>query len=172
MSSENEPRYTRDENLPVLLIGLLLIVGILVTACAISVLWFNRQKASQPTPQQEIPAIVIPTAVMPPAALPTAMQVSYFSIRLPVVLSGSISGPEQIWKVTNIISLGYELSGQRYDLATFTRIDGQDTVQGYCINRGWNVPEKGTEYLLTAGGIFVPLYEPDADPYQRFSMIQ
>jgi len=105
---------------------------------------------------------------MPPAVMPTAMQVSYFSIRLPIVLSGS----EQIWKVTNITSLGYELGDQRYDLATFTRIDSQDTVQGYCINRGWNVPEKGTEYLLTAGGIFVPLYEPEADPYQRFSMIQ
>jgi len=168
MLSENEPGSDRDENWPVLLVGLLLIVGILVTACAISVLLLNRQKASQPTPQQEIPVMLIPTAAMPPAGMPTAMQVSYFLIRLPIVLSGS----EQIWKVTNITSLAYELDGQRYDLATFTRIDGQDTVQGYCINRGWNVPEKGTEYLLTSGNIFVPLYEPEADPYQRFSMIQ
>lgn len=168
MLSENESGSDRDENWPVLLVGLLLIVGILVTACAISVLLLNRQKASQPTPQQEIPVMLIPTAAMPPAGMPTAMQVSYFLIRLPIVLFGS----EQIWKVTNITSLGYELDGQRYDLATFTRIDGQGTVQGYCINRGWNVPEKGTEYLLTSGNIFVPLYEPDADPYQRFSMIQ
>jgi len=168
MLSENESGSDRDKNWPVLLVGLLLIVGILVTACAISVLLLNRQKVSQSTPQQEIPVMSIPTAAMPPAGMPTAMQVSNFLIRLPIVLSGS----EQIWKVTNITSLGYELDGQRYDLATFTRIDGQDTVQGYCINRGWNVPEKGTEYLLTSGNIFVPLYEPDADPYQRFSMIQ
>lgn len=172
MSSENESGSDRDENWPVLLVGLLLVVGILVTACAISVLLLNRQKESQSTPQQEIPVMSIPTAVMPPAVLPTAMPVGYVSIRLPIVLSGSVSGTEQIWKVTNINSLGYELDGQRYDMATFTRIDGQATVQGYCINRGWNVPEKGTEYLLTSGNIFVPLYEPDTDPYQRFSMIQ
>ena len=30
----------------------------------------------------------------------------------------------------------------------------------------------GTEYLLTEGDIFVPLYEPDAHPFQRFLMIQ
>jgi hypothetical protein len=64
------------------------------------------------------------------------------------------------------------LDGQHYDLATFTRLDDQNTQKGYCMNRGWDIPAIGAEYLLTAEGIFVPLYEPDANPIQRFLMIQ
>lgn len=59
-------------------------------------------------------------------------------------------------------------AGQRYDLATFTHIDGWDTAKGYCINRGWAVPEIGSKYLLTADSIFVPLQEPETHPHQFF----
>jgi hypothetical protein len=89
-----------------------------------------------------------------------------------MILSGSISVSvsvsEQIWKVTKIKILGYELDGQRYDVAIFKRVDSQDTVKAYCMNRGWDTPDIGTEYLLKAGGIFVPLYKSDAHPIQRF----
>jgi hypothetical protein len=161
MLSENEPNSARNENGPILILGVIFIAVILMTICALSVLLLNQQKEPRPTPQQDIPVIFIPTA-MP----------IHFIINLPVTLSGQLSVSEQIWKVTKIKSLGYELGGQRYDLATFTRIDGQETEQGYCINRGWDIPDIGTEYLLTAGGIFVPLYEPDTHPIQRFSKIQ
>jgi hypothetical protein len=169
MLSENEPRSARYENWPSLLIGLLLILGILLTVCALSVLLLNRQKQPHSAPQPEIPVMLIPTA-----AMPKAMPVNYYSIRLPIVLSGSGSSPVsvQIWKVTKIHTQGYELGGQRYDLATFTRIDGQDTVKGYCINPGWDIPDIGTEYLLTAGGTFVPLQEREAHPFQSFFKIQ
>jgi hypothetical protein len=169
MLSENEPRSARYENWPSLLIGLLLILGILLTVCALSVLLLNRQKQPQSAPQPEIPVMLIPTA-----AMPKAMPVNYYSIRLPVILSGSgsTSVSEQIWIVTKIHTQGYELGGQQYDLATFTRLDGQDTVKGYCINPGWDIPDIGTEYLLTVGGTFVPLQEREAHPFQSFLKIQ
>jgi len=161
MLSENEPESARNEDGPILILVVIFIAVIFITACALGVLLPNQQKEPLPTPQQDIPVIFIPTT-MP----------IHFLVSLPVTLSGSISVSEQIWKVTKIKSLGYQLGGQRYDLATFTRIDGQETVQGYCINRGWAIPDIGTEYLLTAGGIFVPLQEPDDHPFQRFSKIQ
>ena len=54
------------------------------------------------------------------------------------MLGGTISYtvPEQIWIVTSINNLGYELNGQRYDLATFQHIDSQETAEAYCIDRG------------------------------------
>jgi len=123
---------------------------------------------SRQTPTQVVPLAEIPTDI--PTDIPTAMPVNNFPIYLPVILSGSVS--EQIWKVTNINNLGYELDGQRYDLATFQRIDSQNTAEAYCIDRGWDIPEIGAEYLLNAEGIFVPLHEPNADPIQRFLKIQ
>jgi hypothetical protein len=100
------------------------------------------------------------------------MPVNNFPIYLPVILVGSVSVSEQIWKVTNINNLGYELDGQRYDLATFQHIDSQDTAEAYCIDRGLDTPEIGTQYRLNAEGIFVPLDESNADPIQRFLKIQ
>jgi hypothetical protein len=161
MISENEPESARIENGSILILGVIFIAVMLMTICALSVLLLNQQKEPRLTPQPDIPVIFIPT-VMP----------IHFLISLPVTLSGSVSVPEPIWKVTKINNLGYHLGGQRYDLATFTRIDGQETVQGYCINRGWDIPDIGTEYLLNAQGIFVPLYEPDTHSIQRFSKIQ
>ena len=95
-------------------------------------------------------------------------------MQLPIILGGfgSVSGSEQIWKVTKIRTQGYELNGQFYDLATFLRIDGLDTAKGYCLNPGWIIPEIGTEYILTAEGIFVPLHESVAQSLQRFSRIR
>ena len=94
-------------------------------------------------------------------------------------LPGSVAAPdlsesvsEQIWEVTNVIHLGYELDGQYYDLATFTRADGKDTITAYCINPGWDVPEIGTEYWLNAEGLLVPLNESAAHPLQRFLEIR
>jgi hypothetical protein len=134
-----------------------------------SFMLYNQLREPRPTPQPNIPVKIIPTAVM---------QANHFSIHLPVILLSKpepmpvpVSVPEPIWKVTKIINLGYELGGQRYDLAAFTRIDDQATGQGYCINPGWAIPELGTEYLLNAEGIFVPVYEPDAYPLQRFLKI-
>ena len=172
MLSENEPKSDRTENEPALILSVIFIAIILVTICALSVLWLNQLKEPRPTPQQDIKVILIPTAAMPTASLPTAIPAKYFPIRLPIILSRSGTVSEQIWKVTKIKILGYELGGQHYDLATFTRLDGQDTVQGYCINPGWDIPDIGTEYLFTAGGTFVPLQEPKADPFQRFLKIQ
>jgi hypothetical protein len=169
MLSENELNSGRIENRPLLTLGVIFSLVILVTICAWSMIWFNRQKEPSPTPQQYIPVILIPTQF--PA---TAMPADNFPIYLPNIPSdtGSVSGSEQIWKVTKIKNLGYKLGSQRYDLATFTRNDGQDTVKGYCINRGWPVPAVGTEYMLTADGTFVPLQESKAHPLQRFLLIQ
>ncbi len=160
--SESEPVSARFENRSILILSVIFIALLLMAICAVSVMVLNQLKGTRPTPQQAIPA----------AALPIVMPPTHFLISLPVILSESDSLSEQIWKVTKIKLLGYELDGQHYDLATFTRIDGQDTVKGYCMNRGWDTPAVGTEYLLNAEGIFVPLVEPDADPLQRFLKIQ
>jgi len=166
MLSKNKPKSARIENGPVLILGLIFIAVILVSICALSVMLLNKLREIRPTPQRDLPVILIPSAV-----LPTAMSSNHFSIHLPFILSGSVSVSEQIWKVTKIKSLGYQLGSQRYDLATFTRIDGQNTVKAYCINRGWDIPDIGSEYTLSPGGIFVPLQEPDDHPFQRFLKI-
>jgi len=169
MLSENEPESTRIENGLILSLGVLFIAVSLVSICALSVMLLNQQRQPGPTPQQVNPVIFIPTA-----APSTALPASYYSIRFPNVLSGAGAAPvsEQIWTVTKIKYLGHELDGQRYDLATFMRVDSQDTVKAYCMNPGWDTPDIGAEYLLNAGGIFVPLQELDTDPLQRFLMIQ
>jgi hypothetical protein len=160
---ENEQKSVIIENRPVYLLDVIFIVFLLVAICALSVMLLNQLKEPRPTAQPDISAILIP-----PAGIPA----NHFSIHLPIILSGSVSISEQIWKVTKINSLGYELDGQHYDLATFTRIAGQDTEKGYCMNRGWDIPDIGTEFLLNMEGIFVPLHDPDAHPLQRFLKIQ
>ena len=166
MYNEYAPNSDRIENRSVFTLGVILMAVILVMMCCVlSFMLYNQLKEPSPTPQPDIPVKVIPTAVMP---------ATQFLVNLPVILSGFeiASVPEQIWKVTKIINQGYEVSGQRYDLAEFTRIDGQATAQGYCINPGWAIPELGTEYLLNAEDIFVPLYPSDTHPIQRFSYIR
>ncbi len=164
MWSENEPKFARNENRPILILGGIFVAVILVTICALSAMSLNLQKVPRGTPTQEILMVDIAAA----------MPANDYSVRLPVILTGyvSVSVPasvsEQIWKVTKIRSLGYEMDGRRYDLAIFKRVDSEETVKAYCINRGWDVPDIGTEYVLTAEGIFVPLYERDAGPIQRF----
>lgn len=166
MLSENEAQSVRMRKGAVLILGVAVIVVILVSLCVWSVSLLTQKTVSRSAPLPSEPAIF----------LSTAMPANLFEVHLPL-LSRSVSvtspdlprsAPEQIWEVTNVTNLGYEMDGQYYDLATFTRTDGQDTVIAYCINRGWNVPEIGTEYLLNAEGIFVPLYESDVDPIQRF----
>ena len=166
MLDENEPRSVRFENGPGLIFSVIFIVVLLAAICALSVMVLYELRVPRPTAQQDLPVLI------PSAALPDAMQANHFSISLPVILSGSVSVSGQIWKVTKIDSLGYKTGGQRSDLATFTRIDGQDIAQGYCINRGWDVPDIGTEYLINAEGIFVPLTQSDAHPIQQFLRIQ
>jgi len=165
MIRENELESVRNENRRVLILSGLFVAVLLVAICALSVMLLNQLKASYPTNQQDVTSILIPAA-LPLAAMPA----DRFSISLPIILSGSVS--EQIWKVTKIKLLGYELDGQHYDLATFTRIDGQDIAQGYCINRGWDVPDIGTEYLINAEGVFIPINQSDAHPIQGFLKIQ
>ncbi|RPI48599.1 MAG: hypothetical protein EHM56_13475 [Chloroflexi bacterium] len=163
MLIEIKPERARKENRTDLILLALFIAIILLTFCVLSVILLSPQKEPRPTPKQAIPVILVPTA-----SLPTAMPANYFSVRLPIILSESVSSIEQIWKVTKIKTLGYELDGLHYDAAIFTRVDSHDTVKAYCMNRGWDTPDIGTEYLLNAGGIFVPLHEPDAHPIQRF----
>lgn len=165
MSSEKVPKSARIEKGPVLIPLVIFVAILLMAICVVSVMLLSEMKEPRPTPQQDIPVLLLPTET-----LPTAMPANHYSISFPMIRSGSAS--EQIWKVTKIDNLGYELSGQRYDLATFTRIDSQDTAQGYCINPGWDIPDIGTEYVLTAGSTFVPLQESEADPFQRFLKIQ
>ena len=163
MFSEYEPKYARIEYAPVVILVVIFAAIIFMTICALSIMLLNQQRVFHPTLEQD-------NLMMAP--LPVTTAANQFSIHLPIILSESVSVPSQIWKVTKVIKDGYELDGQRNDLATFTHIDGQDTLQGYCINRGWDIPDIGTEYLLDAGGIFVPLYEQDAHPLQRFLTIQ
>jgi hypothetical protein len=171
MIIEHEPRFVRYENRPALLLSVLFIVVLLVAICALSVMVLNQLKDPRAIAQPDNSILVIPAAL--PAALPPAViPANQFSISMPVILSGSVSLPGEIWKVTKIKSLGYELDSQRYDLATFTRIDGQETVKGYCMNRGWDTPDIGAEYFLNGEGIFVPVIEQAVHPVQRFLRIQ
>jgi hypothetical protein len=162
MFGDNEWNYGINDHKLVPILGLLFITVILVTMCILSAILITQQKEPLPTPQPAIPAVLPLTG--PPA--------NVYSTYLPLALSAPVSEPTYNWKVTKIDNLGYELQGQRYDLAAFTRSDGQVTLQGYCINRGWDVPPLGTEYSLNADNIFVPLQEPEGNPLQRFARIQ
>jgi len=168
MITENEPERAEEEISPAVTLAVIFIVLFLLTICAFGVKLLSQLMVSRQTTPQVVPVVDIPTNI--PTDIPTAIPVNNFPIYLPIILSGSVS--EQIWKVTNINRLGYELDGQRYDLATFQHIDSQDTAEAYCINRGWDIPEIGAEYWLNAEGIFVPLHESSADPIQRFLKIQ
>ncbi len=158
----------RNENREVLIFGAIFIAIVLMTICVLSIVLLGPQKKSQEAPAPKMLMI----------ERPPAMQASRYLIRLPMVVSSSRSVvsqavvQSQIWKVSKIKILGYELDGQRYDQAVFKRLDSQDTIKAYCINRGWDTPDIGTEYLLNTDGIFVPLQESDADPLQRFLRIQ
>ena len=153
--------------------GVIIIVVILISICLVSAMLANELMKSRLRTQQVMPVLVMPTASLPPA-----MPAIHLSAHLPIILSGSVPvavpvpEPEQIWIVTKIKSMGYELDGQSNDLATFTRIDGQETAMAYCINRGWAIPDIGAEYSLNSDGIFSPLHEADANPLQRFLRIQ
>ena len=168
MSNKYLSEWARNKNRAFSIFGLLFIAIVLLTICIMSNLLPGFRMELSETPTREMTILDIPTAI--PA--------SHFSISLPVILSpsGSVIAEtvvqSQIWEVIKIRSLGYELDGQRYDLATFQRIDSQNTAEAYCIDRGWDIPEIGAEYLLNAEGIFVPLHEPNADPIQRFLKIQ
>jgi len=172
MLRENELESVRIVNRPFFVLSVIFIVLLLVSICAVSIMVLNQLKAPRPSTQQDTQVILSPGGSLSMASLPAAMPANQYTIRLPVILSGSVSVSEQTWKVTKIKLLGYELDGQHYDLATFTRIDGQDTVKAYCINRGWDTPDIGAVYFLNAEGIFVPLHEIDSHPIQRFLEIQ
>ncbi len=177
MSTEDESRSSYIRSEPVFILGVIFLVFLLITMCVLGFLLVNRMRQPKPVAQLEVPIILLPTA-----PLPTAAPVNYFFIRLPVILTEprpqpapepvSVTVSEQIWKVTKIENFGYALNGQYYDLATFTRLDGLITVQGYCINPEWDVPAVGVEYSLSPDGIFIPLHDPVGDPLQRFSKIQ
>lgn len=165
MFNENEPISARIDNSRDFILGVtLLAVIIVLMCCVLTYLLYNQLNQPRSTPQPEMPALVLPTAAAP----------SGFPLHFPVILSGPEPVPvsEPNWKVTKISYQGYELGGQRYDLAIFTRIDGQETAQGYCIDPGLDVPDMGIEYLLNAEGIFVPLVQPVDHPLQRFEKLR
>ncbi|MBN2149199.1 MAG: hypothetical protein JW726_17565 [Anaerolineales bacterium] len=166
MFDEYEQKSARTERDPVFSLGVILVAVILVMMCCVlSFTLYYQLKEPSPTPLPDISVKIIPTLAIP---------ANYFSIYFPVTLSGAgpVPVPVQNWKVTNISVLGYKLGGQRYDLVTFTHLDGQATAQGYCINPGWAIPELGVEYLLNAEGIFVPLHQSNTHPIQRFLKIR
>jgi hypothetical protein len=169
MINEYEPEERAgEENRPAFTLAVIFIVLILLTICILGIKLLSRLVVPGQTPTQVVPVVVIPTNI------PTAMPVNYFSNYFPIVLNESVSvsasASEQIWKVTNINNLGYELDGQRYDLATFMRVDNQETAEAYCIDRGLDIPNIGAEYWLNAEGIFIPL--DNSHPIQRFLKIQ
>jgi len=168
MITENEPERDEIENSPAFTLAVIFIVLFLLTICTLGVKLLSLLMVSRQTTTQVVPLVDIPTDI--PTDVPTAMPVNNFPIYFPVILVESVSVSEQIWKVTNINNLGYELDGQRYDLATFQRIDSQDTAEAYCINRGWDTPAIGAEYWLNVEGIFTPL--DNSHPIQRFLRIQ
>ena len=168
MIIENEPEQAEKENSPAFTLAVIFIVLFLLTICTLGVKLLSRLMVPRQTPTQVVPVVIMPTNI------PTAMPVNYFSNYFPIVqdesISVSASLSEQIWIVTNINNLGYELDGQRYDLAIFMRVDSQDTAEAYCIDRGLDAPYIGTQYRFNAEGIFIPL--DNSHPIQRFLKIQ
>jgi hypothetical protein len=168
MITEDKPEQAEKEISPAITCAVIFIVLGLLTVCIASVKLVSWLMASDQTPTQVVPLVDLPTDI------PTAVPVHYFSTYFPIILVENVpvtvSVSEQIWKVTKINNLGYELNGQRYDLATFQRIDSQDTAQAYCIDRGLDAPEIGAQYRLSAEGIFIPL--DNSHPIQRFLKIQ
>ncbi len=174
MYSENEPKSGRFVNRQFITLGVIIVAIIIMAICAFVILSLRRLTAPSPTPTPEIVMVNIPAAV--PA--------NNYTVRLPAVLSGyvPVSGPasvplsavvtEPVWIVMRINRLAYELDGRRYDLATFRRVDSEETVKAYCLNRGWERPDIGTEYLLNANGVFIPLNDSDVDPIQRFQLLE
>ena len=162
------PELAKKDNRSALILVAIFLAIILLTTCVLVGLLINRGAKSRQSPTQAFPVIFIPTTT----PLPTK-PVNQASIHLPVILSVSATAVSaNIWKVTKIESLGYKSGGQRSDLATFKRIDSQDSAQGYCINQGWPTPKIGAEYSLNPQSIFVPLQESKAHPVQRFQKIQ
>jgi hypothetical protein len=159
---ETEPIPPKKQDRSVLIVWGIIILLLLLSVCAGSYILFARLRtpAATPTP-------AFPTSYLPATNLATPTPIMKKLVRLPVVLSGQVP----VWQVTKVKSLGYKIGNQRYDLATFTRLDNGSTAQGYCINRGWDVPKVGAPYLLTSQNIFVPLQERKPNTMQRFQKI-
>lgn len=159
---ETEPIPDKKQDRSVLIVWGVILGLLLLTVCAGSFFWFTRLRAPAPTADPTFPAAYLPTV-----NLTTPTPITKKLIRLPVVLSGQVP----VWQVTKVKSLGYKIGSQRYDLATFMRQNNGATAQGYCLNRGWDVPKVGTQYLLNAENIFVPLQERKPNTMQRFQKI-
>ena len=171
MITKEELEQVRKEHEPVFFLAVIFIVLFLLTICSLGVRFLIQLTETSPTPTPVLPLIV------PPTNIPAPMPVKSYSTHLPIILSSSVvlsssMVNQVIWIVTKVKNLGYELNGQRYDLATFKRINSQDTAKAYCINRGWDTPDVGAEYILSAEGIFIPLSESEANPLQRFLKIK
>lgn len=149
-----------------------IIIGVfLLTICAWGTRMLLRLTATSQAPSEELPAVnVNPPAVNLPTLAPSVIipTSAPTSVRLPVIQSTSAP----VWKVKKIKSLGYQLGNSRRELAIFIRSSDQVTVQGYCLNPGWDVPEIGAEYSLNDNDIFVPLHEAKPNTVQRFQRIK
>jgi hypothetical protein len=159
---ETEPIPAKKQDRTVLIAWGIIVGLLLLSVCAGSIFWFTRLRApAQPT-GPIFPIINLPT--LEPA---TPTPITKKLVGLPLILSGEVP----VWEVTRVKSLGYKMGNQRYDLATFTRTDNGSTAQGYCINRGWDVPKIGALYQLNVQNIFVPLQERKPNTMQRFQKI-
>jgi hypothetical protein len=168
MVSGNKPEQVRSEGGPLVVLGVIFITLLLLTICALVGSLLSQWRSGRQPPAQSVPVVPIPTAA----------PIELFTIYLPMAPSGggAVTGPqtlpEDIWEVIEIRDLGFELNGQRYDLARFRRLGSQETVMAYCLDRGWNQPEIGARYVLGSSDIFVPLAETNGTPLQRFLMIR
>ena len=173
MSSETEPEARRILTPPVIVLIVLIVAFLFMSLCALSLIFLSRQRSPSPTSQADSSGLNLPVE-----PVQSSTSGAGFTVHLPVILAGidpapalapaTGSTPEQVWIVTKIKSLGYRSGKHRYDLATFRRVGDQASAKGYCINPGWDTPKTGTLYSLTTDDTFVPLQEPQGDPYQRF----
>lgn len=127
--------------------------------------------AGRPAPTPSIPVAAAPTAT-PTTLAPTAVPVLPPWPEVPTATQSGQILPGEVWEVIKIRELGYTLNGQRYDLARFRRLGGQDTLKGYCLDPGQSQPGIGTRYVLNERGIFVPLDGSYQASLQRFKLIQ
>jgi hypothetical protein len=162
-----EPAKKDDRS--ILILGAIFLAIILLTVCVSAGLFVNRMNKSRQTPTPEFPVMYLPTATSP-----GEMPGNQLTIHLPIIRSkaATTAAPNNVWIVTKIESLAYKSGSQRSDLATFKRIDNQESAQGYCIDRGLPTPKIGADYALNEKGIFIPLEEPKTHPIQRFQKIQ
>lgn len=171
MVSQNQPEPTKNYEEPIVMVAAAFITLLLCLICALTGSLLPGWAASRPAPSPSVPVAIAPTATatrLEPTALPVLPPWPEFPTASP---SGPFL-PGEVWEVIKLRELGYELNGQRYDLARFRRLGGQETAKGYCLDAGRSQPGLGARYVLNERGIFVPLDDPYGAQLQRFLLIR